>query len=268
MENSLGFKEISPFMFRIASIENIGENVIVNDQHTHDVCEIYMNLSGDVSFMVENTVYPIERGSIIITRPFEAHHCIYHSKKEHDHIWILFSAKGNEELFDLFFAREKGVDNLIVLSPEKVEEFITVCKRLVEEKLSEFQKYNLFFTLLNLLHEGTQKNTVDTKIKKEILSALNIINKNISEVISISELSKMLNLSVRTFERQFKTEIGMTPMEYVKKRRLTLSKAYLAEDYTVSEASEMCGFSDCSSFIQSFKKEYGLTPYKFKSGLE
>ena len=48
-----------------------------NDSHFHPECEIYINLSGSVAFEVENHVYPISRGSVIITRPYEYHRCIY-----------------------------------------------------------------------------------------------------------------------------------------------------------------------------------------------
>ena len=34
--------------------------------HIHEVCEIYVNLTGDVSFIVEDAVYPIKPGDIII----------------------------------------------------------------------------------------------------------------------------------------------------------------------------------------------------------
>ena len=44
-----------------------------NESHIHKECEIYINLSGDVSFEVENHIYPISRGSVIITRPYEYH---------------------------------------------------------------------------------------------------------------------------------------------------------------------------------------------------
>ena len=48
---------------------NMSENQF--DAHVHEECEIYINLSGDVSFMVENRLYPVSYGNIIITRPFE-----------------------------------------------------------------------------------------------------------------------------------------------------------------------------------------------------
>ena len=39
--------------------------------HIHSFCEVYLNLSGDVSFVVEDSVYPVGRGDIIITKPNE-----------------------------------------------------------------------------------------------------------------------------------------------------------------------------------------------------
>ena len=79
-----------------------------NNSHVHPECEIYINLSGDVSFMVEKRIYPITPGSIIITRPYEYHHCIYHSDKPHRHFWILFSAPADNDgskstLYSKFF---------------------------------------------------------------------------------------------------------------------------------------------------------------------
>ena len=34
------------------------------DLHTHNEFELYINLSGDVSFLVENTLYPVSRGDV------------------------------------------------------------------------------------------------------------------------------------------------------------------------------------------------------------
>jgi len=59
-----------------------------NETHIHKECEIYLNLSGNVCFEVENHLYPISRGSVIITRPYEYHHCIYRSNARHEHFWI------------------------------------------------------------------------------------------------------------------------------------------------------------------------------------
>ena len=89
------FDEIKEFDFSISYLEYYKDNVNnINVSHFHEECEVYINLSGDVDFMVEDKIYPINAGDIIITRPFEYHHCIYRSNKLHKHFWILFSSSG------------------------------------------------------------------------------------------------------------------------------------------------------------------------------
>lgn len=98
------FHAIKPFNLMVSYLElyfESSENVY--DSHIHEECEIYVNLSGDVSFVVENHIYPLKPGDIIITRPYEYHHCVYHSNKLHKHFWVLFSSSGNEHLFDIFY---------------------------------------------------------------------------------------------------------------------------------------------------------------------
>ena len=74
----------------------------VYDNHIHNECEIYINVSDDVSFSVGNSIYPVMPGGNIITSPLENHHCIYHTNRLHKHFWISFSAAGNERLRQLF----------------------------------------------------------------------------------------------------------------------------------------------------------------------
>ena len=111
-----------------------------NESHIHAECEIYINLSGDVSFEVENRIYPVSRGSVIITRPFEYHHCIYHSNRSHEHFWITFSAKENDHFLRMFFGREKGKDNLILLDEEQLTSLCGILS--IPIILLEFLRYS------------------------------------------------------------------------------------------------------------------------------
>ena len=102
--------------------------------HIHKECEIYINLSGNVSFSVENRIYPISRGSVIITRPYEYHHCIYNSNEQHEHFWITFSAEEIEDFLKMFFCREKGNDNLIILDETQLNSLCAVLNSLLKNK--------------------------------------------------------------------------------------------------------------------------------------
>lgn len=97
--------------------------------HIHDICEIYVNISGNVSFMVEKNIYNIEPGDIIITRPYEYHHCIFHEHSDHFHYWILFSATENKDLFNAFFNRVRGTNNLIRIPEEDRKNFLELCEK-------------------------------------------------------------------------------------------------------------------------------------------
>ncbi len=261
------FCSISPFDMKIRHTEKVdlSDPNCQLTQHMHGACEIVINLSGDVSFMVENTVYPIETGSVVITRPYEAHHCIYHSAIPHEHFWILFSSDGNEKLLDLFFDREKGQNNLIQLSPDTLSYAVSICDKLMDKEIAVFEKYSLFFEFLGILRGGQKTKKPDSHIRLEILEAIDRVNGNITGEISICELAREANMSMRTFERHFFEGIGMTPAKYIKNRRLSLAKSYLVNGSSVLETSEKCGFSDCSHFISEFKGLYGITPLQYRN---
>ncbi len=265
MENLLKFEGLSPFDFFMVYNENGTGEKNINEQHAHGECEIYINVTGDVSFMVEENIYKISPGDIIITRPGERHHCIYHSNKVHKHYWMLFRTDNNEKLFDLFFKRKQGEGNLIALTEDKTKELFSVCNRLLKYGETDvFEKYHDFFTLISLISKGRCDEHARIMLPLELSTSLEYIKKNLKNKICVSGLAKVANMSVSTFERKFKENIGMSPREYITQRRLSLAAMLLMKGDSVSYVSEECGFSDYSYFIMIFKKKYGLTPLEFK----
>ena len=265
---TLEHKGMLPFKITPAYVE-ISADDPQNEynSHVHPQCEIYVNLGGDVSFMVENRLYPIIPGSIVITRPYEYHHCIYNGKSIHKHIWILFSSDGNEELFDMFFNRQAGENNLFVLTPEKQNEFLGICMKMIEEKCSEIEKYYCFFKLMHILESADSFAPPEDIYPKDVVDALNYIDKNFSEPIAVSDIAEAAHVSVNTLERHFRDVLKMTPSIYLKKKRLAHAAERLYKGDTVMQACESSGFGDYSNFISLFKRTYGLTPLKYKENI-
>lgn len=259
------FGGIKPFEMTATYIEIDSRSPLnVYDDHIHNECEIYINLSGDVSFAVENSVYPVMPGGIIITRPLEYHHCIYHTNKLHKHFWILFSATGNERLFDIFYKRELGKNNLLMLPADKTEELFSLCHNLTDGCEDEAEKYYRFFKLINLLNSANTVNAPDDSGGDSIIKAINCINNNLSRHISVTEIARECNISVNTLERRFLRELNISPSAYIRKKRLANAAKLLSEGHSVTEAAEMSGFADCSNFISLFKKAYQITPLQYK----
>lgn len=269
-KNTLQYCGILPFRLDVNYVEiDSVSHLNINDSHIHEECEIYINLSGDVSFVVEDRLYPIKPGDIIITRPGEFHHCIYRSNALHKHFWILLSASGNESLLDIFFNRPAGSGNIISPSPENSRRINMICNSMLDENSAESERYRLFFDLLSLLRFSAETpDSVDYSVKSilppDVAFALDFLRNDFSSEVTVSVLAERAHVSVNTLERHFKDALNTTPTEYVRRKRLAAAQAFLRQGYSVQEACESSGFSDYSYFIATFKKTFGVTPLKYK----
>ncbi len=259
------YSGVSPFVFSAAYSElEANSKWNIHSSHVHDQCEIYVNVSGDASFIVEDVIYPVKPGDVIITRPFEHHHSVYHSNKKHKYFWILFSSTGNEELLDIFFKRKLGKANRLTPPLDKLDELISVCHELTKEENDPLTKYGNFFRLMLLLKSCSVGESTGKKFSSDITLAIEYIDANFSRPLKVEEIASAAHVSVNTLERHFIKGLNLTPSAYIRKKRLSNAVKLLSQGYTVSQAAEQSGFRDYSGFISLFRRTYGLTPLKYK----
>jgi len=264
--NRLTVPAMSPVELSVSHVDiDASSPLNQNESHVHRACEIYVNLSGDVSFEVENRIYPISRGSAIITRPLEYHHCIYHSQQRHEHYWITFTAQ-QEDFLQIFFDREKGRDNLIRLSSDQLQALQTVLEALLEPVADPLRQRILCLQLFAVLNEGTRGSpmTVLEALPPSVAQALRFMDSHLAEDLDIRALAAAGSVSVNTLERHFKAALGATPTAVLRKKRLIASMACLRSGDAVTEAALKCGFTDYSNYIQLFRKQFGMTPLQYK----
>ncbi len=265
LEKKIPFDAIAPFYLNIQYCESdprLAESRY--EQHAHAECEIVVHLAGDIAFMVENHLYPMLPGSVIIARPYEYHHCIYQSNAVHRHFWILFSAEGNERLFDLFFNRAPGENNLLVLTPDNTARLVALCRAMLEQTDSPLENYGRFFSLIRLLRTAGSRIPPAEPKSPDLAFALAEIDGNLTGAVSVRSLAEGAHVSVSTLERHFLAELGMSPTAYLRRKRLARAAELLAGGANVTDACIQSGFSDCSGFIAQFKKAYGVTPLAFR----
>lgn len=241
-----------------------------NEAHIHSECEIYLNLSGDVFFEVEDRMYPISRGSVVITRPYEYHHCVYRSNATHQHYWITFAAQQPEGYLDLFFRRNKGRDNLIRLTEDQLLRLCEVLQELLKQDTDPLRKRICFLQIFELLRLGSPAEYVGLVpgLPVCVQTAIHYMEEHLTENIGVRELAACCNVSINTLERQFKEGFGMTPTAMLRKKRLIESTRFLREGSTVAEAAMNSGFPDYSNYIQIFRHHYGMTPLQYKKEAE
>lgn len=237
-----------------------------HEAHIHHECEIYLNLSGDVFFEVEGRIYPVSRGSVILTRPYEIHHCVYRSNLSHRHYWITFSAGDSQKFLKMFFDRTKGSENLIQLDEEQLQSLCSVLEELLKSNTGQIRQRICFLQIFEILMMGKMPGHTDTVpgLSSYVQAALNYMEEHLTENIGIREMAAAAGVSVNTLERHFKDTFALSPTAMLRKKRLAESTRYLRDRATVSEAAMKSGFTDYSNFIQTFRRYYGMTPLTYQ----
>ncbi len=98
------------------------------------------------------------------------------------------------------------------------------------------------------------------------LTRLNaVVEKELSNTdLDISMLAKSLNMGRSSFYRKFLSLTSLSPVAYIRKFRINKSIELMATGkYTLSEISDMTGFSSQSYFSTAFKQEKNVTPSEF-----
>jgi AraC-like DNA-binding protein len=90
------------------------------------------------------------------------------------------------------------------------------------------------------------------------------INKNLTEINSLSYFTNKYSISSSTLNRLFKDSFNTSPKLYIETQRLTLSRILLRNGESVMSACMKAGFPDYSNFIRLFRRRFGLTPNQYK----
>lgn len=94
---------------------------------------------------------------------------------------------------------------------------------------------------------------------------LNFLNAQSQNGISIEDAANMSGLSYHRFRHKFKEVTGISPQQYIIKRRIRFAKKLLqTTSYSTSSIAKACGFNSVPQFITCFSKQEGITPDKYR----
>ena len=91
------------------------------------------------------------------------------------------------------------------------------------------------------------------------------IDAHIEQRISVETLAKLANLSVCYFVRAFKQSVGLTPHDYLIRRRVERTMELLSgTDLSLSEIALAAGFADQSHCARRFRQHVGMSPRDYR----
>lgn len=227
--------------------------------HIHSEYEIYLNVSGSVSFLVNNRLYPVQAGDAVLTRPGDVHVCIPTGEGIHEHYCLWLTAPEGSEILsplagDCRFLRA-GEGSLAPLFAA------------LEHAPTPLAAASSFLQILCAVSEGAvQMPAEEPRLPPELQVILDYINVHFSQIESLKEVQDTFYISGSTMNRWFRKYIRLSPREFLEAKKLSHAQMLLRRGASVTEAALQSGYSDSSYFIAVFKKRFGETPRSFHRG--
>lgn len=264
-----------------------------NQFESHSTYEIYFFEEGECKYLIQNRIYELEPGDIILLDGLTLHKSNPLSPDTYVRSMIHFSPAwveamlpmlGMPSLLDPF----QKLNNCILrtgfdASGQYVAEKIKwIAKQLwvIDQEFQCTGKINVvletelrleFLQLLLYIYkmsecEHLQINQKKTEKKRHAENIASWVNQYYSEKINLERIAKELNLNKYYVSHVFKEVTGYTVMQYVMECRLTQVK-YLLEmrpDQSLEEIFTSTGFESGAHFSRFFKEKMGMTPTSYR----
>ncbi|MBQ4137349.1 MAG: helix-turn-helix transcriptional regulator [Clostridia bacterium] len=172
-----------------------------------------------------------------------------------------------EELFVIHFMCEDRIADEIklfyVYDKEKVKTlFCDIHTAFIQKQPGYKHKVKYLFYKLVYTLEAEYAHMGSSLTNKYITSALSYINEHMCEPgFTALSVSDHLNISPVYLRKLFSSAFACSPKSYIDRAKTERALTLLGSgEYTVSEVSEMCGFSDTYYFSSFIKKHTGNSP--------
>ena len=244
--------------------------------HAHDFLELYYFLDGSVTYYIEDQVYDLCPGDLLIIPAGKMHRPVIaneHAAYERMVLWITpqYLQSIDSPAGDLQKNLQKvGEHGYCVPFRGDETVFVTALlkKLLFMQKNDTDPKFCAGAVELYLWTIFRSYGVIDTTHRNEtqvIPQVIRYITEHFSEPLTLEDIAAEFFVSKSYLNRHFKAYTNSTVYAYIMALRLTHARRMLREGIPAVEAGRECGFSDYSTFYKAFKTQTGLSPQQFKS---
>lgn len=253
-----------------------------NRPHRHTMWELVIYEKGETDNVVNGVSYEAHPGDIFLLGPCHKHEIVF-KNESHLHRDFYFSEQDVKKACDILdenlFEKVKSGEILIHLhagtstfqailkQADKIESLILLSGRDESVTIEKLKKINTALLSFVLGLYETNKLLKAPAYPKWILNFLQYLSLSENFTKPISEIVGVTYYSHATVSNAFKRYFGITLSEYVVNLRLEHAAELLQN--TSRTALDICsdaGYDSFSYFIKQFKRKYGVTPHKFRTG--
>ena len=100
----------------------------------------------------------------------------------------------------------------------------------------------------------------------KIQLAISFVHANLHRTVTVAEIAQSVELSPSRLSCLFKTQVGASTFQYLKRARLKRARELLETSFlSVKEIAAKVGYNDPTHLMREFKKSYGATPSQYRA---
>lgn len=256
------------FIANLKSAENM---------HDHDFYEFFLITKGSAKHNVNGKIQNLREGSLVFIRPSDCHTYDKNTDIECQFINVVFSKLTLEKILDCF-DNDFPIEELINAPLPPVVHLMAGEKSMLKATLEELNLFHqsditlLKIKLRSILIEIFTKyfinlnfSNINTDSPKWLKKLYVELQKPTNFKYGLSYIENNTNKSKEHICRCFKKYLNTTPTAYINQLRINYAANLLCySDFEIIDICFDCGFQNLSHFYHLFKKEYDISPAKFR----
>lgn len=236
--------------------------------YTPDIHRLYYILDGEGVFQLDDTVFEAKAGQLYLLPAGVKQTLSTSAPRTFYKYWCHFTAS----IGDLNPFQVMKLPYRIEVSGTSAAEAEALFAELVRfkrrnELAAALKVKSILFDLLRFYMERaevTEKQTNASLTYEKMKTAAAYMKEHLASELSVEELARLFHLSPNYFAQQFKTMLGASPMQYLKRIRLAKAVELLrATDLSVTDVAAAVGM-ELHYFSRLFKSWQNFSPKEYR----
>lgn len=242
-----------------------------------DAVEFLLLRSGCKQIQVEDRLYEMQGGDLLVVFPGERHGAEDFVQNRTSLAYLLMAVPTEIPRFCMLEEEERSAlwEQLKLLKGRMLKVSPSVCRtmdRLFDHVNTGLPlerariRTELMRFLFQILEEAGEENK---SLPADIAAVIRYIREAREEMPDIAKMAALVNLSESRFKQKFKQATGIPPAEFTVREKIRESQTLLKDPArTVTSIAMELGFSSSQHFSVLFRKYTGLSPIQYRQNHE
>ena len=229
----------------------------------HTYYTLHFVAEGEAEYIKKDEKHKITKNDLVVVFPDQ--HCeLKVTKPPYINYWLNIS--GSDFLHFITYTNIT-ISNPVFKMKENISDLFEKLHSIQgPEPYQQTEMLSVIYSILSsVIKESNQVRKTDNK-RYYILRFVDCVENNYGSNIQISDIAKYVGISTSQLYRVVYEEFGMSPVKFLIKHRIKMSKFFLENrnNFKISTIANLCGFSDPLYFSRVFYKYNKISPSEYK----